>query len=180
MRSYFSRRFYKLVRRFSKIDLVDGATDYQMMTRQVAEAVLSLSEYNRFTKGILSWVGFNVKWIPYENVERAAGTTKWTFWGLVRYSLDGITGFSTAPLAISSLLGILICAVAFVMICVIVIKTLIWGDPVAGFPTLACLILLMGGLQLLCIGVLGQYLSKTYLETKKRPVYIIKETENPK
>ncbi|MBQ4347783.1 MAG: glycosyltransferase family 2 protein [Firmicutes bacterium] len=180
LRGFLSKKFFALIRHTSKIDLVDGATDFQMMTSQVRDAVLSLSEYNRFTKGILSWVGFRRLWLPYEDANRAAGETKWSFMGLFRYSLDGITGFSAAPLNVASVIGFIFCLAAFIFIVVIVVKTLIWGDPVAGFPTLACLILLVGGIQLLCMGILGQYMSKTYLETKRRPLFIIKETEKKK
>jgi hypothetical protein len=145
------------------------------MKRSVVDAIISLKEYNRFSKGIFSWVGFKTKWIEYENVERSAGETKWSFWKLFLYSLEGIVAFSTAPLAIASIAGIIACFIAFLMICVIVVKTLIWGDPVAGYPSLICVIMLLGGIQLLCVGILGQYLSKTYLETKNRPVYITRE-----
>lgn len=161
--------------RRSATDIVDGARDFRLMTRQMADAILEMEEYNRFSKGIFGWVGFETKWLPYENINRAAGKTKWNFWKLFRYSLDGIFAFSTAPLAISSLIGLLFCVIAFVMICVIVVKTLIWGDPVAGYPSLICVIFMIGGIQLFCSGIVGQYLSRMYLETKKRPPYIIKE-----
>lgn len=177
IRSFFSKRFYRLINRLSKINLVDGATDYRMMTRRMIDSVLSMKEYNRFTKGIFAWVGFDTKWLPYENVERAAGKTKWSFRGLIRYSLDGLIAFSTAPLAIASILGMIFCIGAFILGIIVVIKTLIWGDPVAGFPSLFCIILLIGGVQLLVLGIQGQYISRTYLETKQRPVYIVKETE---
>jgi glucosyltransferase len=175
IRSFFARRFYSVINRISKTEIVDGARDYRLMTRQMVDAIVSMSEYNRFSKGIFSWVGFKTKWLEYENVERAAGETKWSFWKLFKYSVDGIVAFSTAPLSLASFIGILCCAVAFIWILIIVIKTLVWGDPVAGFPTLACLVLMIGGIQLFSVGVLGQYLAKTYLETKKRPIYIIKE-----
>ncbi len=174
-RSFFSRCFYKLNKKISGIDIVQGATDYRMMTRQVVDAVLSISEYNRFTKGIFAWVGFRTKWIGYHNVQRTAGTSKWSFSSLLRYSLDGITAFSTVPLAISSLLGVLFCILAFLMMFVVLVKTIVWGDPVAGYPTLITVILFIGGLQLLMIGILGQYFSKAYLEIKHRPIYIAKE-----
>lgn len=177
IRSFFSKRFYRVINRLSKINLVDGATDYRMMTRQMVDSVISMQEYNRFTKGIFAWVGFDTKWLAYENVERAAGETKWSFRGLIKYSLDGLIAFSTAPLAIASILGIIFCGIAFILGIIVVVKTLIWGDPVAGFPSLFCIILLIGGIQLLVLGIQGQYISRTYLETKKRPVYIIKETE---
>lgn len=175
IRSFFARCFYRLINKISQTEIVDGARDYRLMKRCVVDAILSVKEYNRFSKGIFSWVGFETKWIEYENIERAAGETKWSFWKLFLYSLDGIVGFSTAPLAISSIVGILSCLIAFVMICVIIVRTLVFGDPVAGWPSLVCIITFIGGVQLLCIGILGQYLSKTYLEVKRRPIYIIKE-----
>jgi glycosyltransferase involved in cell wall biosynthesis len=177
IRSFFARSFYRLVNRMSKTKLVDGATDFAMMTRQVVEAILTMPEYNRFSKGIYSWVGFDTKWLPYQNVERVAGTTKWSFWKLFLYSLDGIISFSTAPLAIASFSGILLCIIALIIICYVIIKTLIYGDPVAGFPTLICAVCFIGGIQLFCIGILGQYLAKTYLEVKNRPIYLIKESK---
>ncbi len=177
IRSAFARTFYKIMNKISQTEIVDGAQDFRFMTRQMVDSILSMKEYNRFSKGIFSWVGFKVRYIEYENVERAAGTTAWSFWGLFRYSLEGIFAFSTAPLALASLLGILSCLVAFIMIIVIVIKTLVFGDPVAGFPTIMCVMFLLGGLQLFCTGILGQYLSKTYLESKARPIYLARETE---
>ena len=176
IRSFFARCFYKLINKISKTEIVDGARDFRLMTRQMVDAILSMTEYNRFSKGIFGWVGFNTKWLEYENTERVAGETKWSFWKLLLYSLDGIMAFSTAPLAISSFIGLLFCVIAFVMIIVIVVKTLILGDPVAGYPSLVCIIFLVSGMQLFCVGILGQYLSKTYLETKNRPIYIVKET----
>ncbi len=177
IRSWFSRLFYKVMNKISQTEIVDGAQDFRFMTRQMVDAILSMKEYNRFSKGIFSWVGFRTKYMPYENVERAAGTTAWSFKSLFKYSLEGIFAFSTAPLSISSLLGILSCVIAFIMILVVVIKWLVWGDPVQGYTTTICVLLLIGGLQLFCMGILGQYLSKTYLETKSRPVYLIHETE---
>lgn len=176
VRSFFARCFYKLINKISKADIVDGARDYRLMTRQMVDAILEMEEYNRFSKGIFGWVGFNTKWLEYENTERVAGETKWSFWRLFLYSMDGIIAFSTAPLAIASVMGFAMCIIAVVMIAVIVAKTLIWGDPVAGYPSLICVILFVAGVQTFCIGILGQYLSKTYLETKNRPKYIIKET----
>ncbi|MFR8001940.1 MAG: glycosyltransferase family 2 protein [Hydrogeniiclostridium sp.] len=175
VRSMFARIFYRLMNRISKTEVVDGARDFQLMNRKVVDAVLSVGEYNRFSKGIFGWVGFKKKWLEYENVERVAGETKWSFWSLFIYALDGIIAFSTAPLVISSILGILLCVVSFVLILIVVIKTLMWGDPVAGYPSLVCIICFISGIQLLCMGILGQYLAKTYLETKKRPVYLIRE-----
>ncbi len=175
IRSWFARRFYWLMRKFSDVELVDGARDYRMMTRQVVDAILSMSETNRFTKGIYQWVGFKTKWIAFPNVERVAGTTKWSFWKLFRYSLEGILAFATAPLQIASFLGIASCAGAFFFLLFIVGRALLFGDPVGGWPSLACLIIFFGGLQLFVVGILGTYLAKTYLETKHRPLYLIKE-----
>ena len=177
VRSMFARIFYRLMNRISKTEVVDGARDFQLMSRKVVDAVLSVGEYNRFSKGIFGWVGFKKKWLEYENVERVAGETKWSFWSLFIYALDGIIAFSTAPLVISSIVGILLCVVSFVLILIVVIKTLVWGDPVAGYPSLVCIICFISGIQLLCMGILGQYLAKTYLETKKRPVYLIREKQ---
>lgn len=177
IRSFFARLFYKLINKISKAQFVDGASDFRMLSRPAVDALLRLGEYNRFSKGIFGWIGFKTKWIPYENVERVAGETTWSFGKLFLYSLDGIVAFSTAPLAIASVMGLLFCAAAFIWLLVIVIKTLLWGDPVAGFPTLACLLLLIGGSIQLSLGIIGQYLAKTYLETKRRPIYIVGETE---
>lgn len=177
IRSFFARLFYKLINKISKAEIVDGARDFRLMTRQMVDAIISMEEYNRFSKGIFGWVGFNTKWIEYENVERIAGETKWSFWKLFKYSIEGIIAFSTAPLVISTIMGILFCFVAFLMIIFIVAKTLIYGDPVSGWPSMVCIMLFVGGIQLFCIGIIGQYISKTYLEVKKRPIYIIKETE---
>lgn len=176
IRSFFSRCFYRLINKISKAQFVDGASDFRMLSRRVVNALLELGEYNRFSKGMFGWVGFRTKWIPYENAERVAGETKWSFWKLFKYSLEGIVAFSTAPLAIASALGVLFCLASLVWMAVIVVKTLVWGDPVAGYPTLACLLLLIGGSIQLSLGIIGQYLAKTYLETKQRPIYIIGET----
>ena len=175
IRSWFARAFYKLMGKISRTEIVDGARDFRLMTRRMVDAVLSLKEYSRFSKGIFSWVGFETKWLEYENIERSAGETKWNFWKLLIYSIDGIIGFSTMPLAIASVAGVVFCIIAFILLLYFFIKTLIWGDPVTGFPATICIILLLGGIQLFCIGILGQYLSKTYLETKRRPIYITKE-----
>ncbi len=177
LRSFFARAFYRLINKISQTEVVDGARDYRLMTRRMVDAILSLKEVSRFSKGIFSWVGFQTKWLEYENIERVAGQTKWSFWKLLVYSLDGIIGFSTMPLAIASVTGLAFCLLAFVLILYFFVKTLIWGDPVAGFPAMICIILLLGGLQLFCTGILGQYLSKTYLETKRRPLYITREKE---
>ena len=175
IRSFFARMFYKLMARISKTEIVDGARDYRIMTRQMVNAILSMGEYNRFTKGIYGWVGFETKWFEYENVERVAGETKWSFWKLFMYSIEGVIGFSTAPLVISSFFGILCMLLAFVMSVFIIIRKLIYGDPTSGWPSLVCIIMLIGGMQLSCIGIVGEYLAKTYLETKHRPIYIAKE-----
>mgnify|MGYP004630193435 CR=1 FL=1 len=176
IRSFFAKIFYKIMRKISKMDIVDGARDFRLMTKQMKDAIISMKEYNRFSKGIFTWVGFKTKWLEYENVERVAGKTKWSFWKLFIYSLDGITAFSTFPLVIAALFGMLFCILAFVLILVIIFKTLVFGDPVSGWPSTICIILLVGGVQLFCTGIIGQYMAKTYLEVKKRPVYIVKNT----
>ena len=177
IRSFFARMFYKLINKMSKTEIVDGARDYRLMTRQFVDAVLSVKEYNRFSKGIFGWVGFKNKWIEFENVERRKGETKWSFWKLFAYALDGIVAFSTVPLAVASFMGMLLCFVAVFFIAFIVVRKFAVGDPnkLAGWSSTACIILFASGVQLLCVGILGQYLSKTYLEVKKRPLYIIKE-----
>ncbi len=175
IRSFFARCFYRLINKISKANIVDGARDYRLMKRSMVDAILNMKEYNRFSKGIFGWVGFDIEWIAYENVERAAGQTKWSFWKLFSYSLEGIVAFSTAPLAIASVFGILMCFAALLFLIFVFVKTLVFGDPVAGYPSLICVILFIGGIQLLCLGIIGQYLAKMYLETKKRPIYIVKE-----
>lgn len=177
IRSFFARRFYGLINKISDADIVDGARDFRMMKRDMVNAILSMPEYNRFTKGIFGWVGFKTKWIEFENVERAAGETKWSFWKLFRYALEGIIAFSTVPLTIVSLIGVVVCIIAFLFLLFVVIRAVIFGDPVAGWPSLICVISFLSGIQLLGIGVVGMYLSKTYLETKKRPIYIKKESK---
>ena len=177
IRSFFARRFYGLINKISDADIVDGARDFRMMKRDMVNAILSMPEYNRFTKGIFGWVGFKTKWIEFENVERAAGETKWSFWKLFRYALEGIIAFSTVPLTIVSLIGVIVCIIAFLFLLFVVIRATIFGDPVAGWPSLICVISFLSGIQLLGIGVVGMYLSKTYLETKKRPIYIKKESK---
>lgn len=176
IRSFFARLFYKLINKMSDAEIVDGARDYQMMNRQVVEAILSMGEYNRFSKGIFGWIGFRKKWLEYENIERVAGETKWSFWKLFLYAIEGIVAFSTTPLVISSVFGLLCCAVALIMIVVVVVRTLIFGDPTSGWPSLVCIMLLLSGIQMLGIGILGQYLAKTYLETKHRPIYLVRQT----
>lgn len=175
IRSFFARLFYRLMRKISKTEIVDGARDYRLMTRQVVDAILSMKEYNRFTKGIFGWVGYETKWLEYENVERVKGETKWSFWKLFIYSLEGIMAFSTAPLAIASIMGLIFCFLAVVLIIFTIIRTLIFGDPTSGWPSMICIMSLLGGVQLLCIGIVGQYLSKTYMEVKGRPIYLVKE-----
>jgi len=175
IRSFFARRFYGLMKMISKTEIVDGARDYRLMTRQMVDAILSMGEYNRFTKGIYGWVGFRTKWLEYENVERARGETKWNFWKLLLYSIEGITAFSTAPLSIAAFVGALFCLIAFAMIIFIIARKMIFGDPVSGWPSLVCIILMTGGVQFFCTGILGQYLAKTYMEVKKRPIYLTKE-----
>ena len=175
IRSFFARMFYRLMRRISKTEIVDGARDYRLMTRQMVDAILSMREYNRFTKGIFGWVGFRTKWMEYENVERARGETKWNFWKLFLYSLDGIAAFSTVPLMFASVVGVFFCVVAFLMILFIIVRKLIFGDPVSGWPSLVCIILMTSGVQFFCTGILGQYLAKTYMEVKNRPIYLVRE-----
>ena len=177
IRSFFARMFYKIINRLSDADIVDGARDYRLMRRRMVDAILALPEYNRFSKGIFGWVGFKTKWLEYVNVERVAGETKWSFWKLFLYSLEGIVAFTTAPLELASLIGIIFCVLAFVMILFIIVRTLLFGDPTSGWPSLVCIIFLCSGVQLFCMGVLGQYLAKTYMEVKHRPVYIVRETE---
>lgn len=172
IRSFFARRFYKLMKKLTDAQIMDGARDYRLMTRQFIDAVLSMTEYNRFTKGIFGWVGYKTKWIDFENVDRAAGKTKWSFWGLVVYSLEGITAFSTKPLVLSSILGVVLCFISFVMILFIIVRWLLFGDPVDGWPSLMTVIVFVGGLQFFCTGILGQYISKAYLEVKNRPLYL--------
>ena len=177
IRSFFAKRFYKLINRISKVEMVDGARDFRLMTRQMVDSIISLKEYNRYSKGLFSFVGYKTKWLEYKNVERIAGKTKWSFWNLLVYAFEGIIAFSTMPLVIATIVGILFFLVSFAMIIFIIIKTLAFGDPVSGWPSLVCIIFFISGIQLFCIGIIGQYLAKTYLEVKKRPVYIIKDTK---
>lgn len=175
IRSFFARRFYRLINKISKTDIVDGARDYRLMTRQVVDAILAMGEYNRFSKGIFGWVGYETKWIEFENVERVKGETKWSFWKLFLYALDGIMAFSTAPLSVASLMGLLFCVAAFIFLLYIWGRAMLIGDPVAGWPSLVCIITLASGVQLLSLGIIGQYMSKMYMEVKKRPIYLVKE-----
>lgn len=175
IRSFCARQFYKLMSKISKANIVDGARDFRLMTRQMVDSILSVGEYNRFSKGIFGWVGYKTKWLEYENIERVSGETKWSFWKLLFYSIDGIVAFSTAPLAVSSIMGILFCGLAFIGIIFTIVRQAIWGGSAFGWPSMICVILLVGGIQMFCMGILGQYLAKTYLEVKKRPIYITKE-----
>ena len=175
IRSFFARIFYKLINKMSDVEMVDGARDYRLMTKQMKDAIVSMKEYNRYSKGLFSFVGYKTKWLEYENIERVAGETKWSFWKLFKYALEGITAFSTVPLVLASFIGLLFCLISFIMIIVIIIKTLVFGDPTSGWPSLTCIIFMVSGIQLFSLGIIGQYLSKTYLEVKKRPIYIIRE-----
>ena len=175
IRSFFARRFYRLINKMSKTEIVDGARDYRLMTRQFVDAVLAMQEYNRFTKGIFGWVGYETKWIEYENIERVKGETKWSFWKLFLYAIDGILAFSTAPLALASFMGVLFCFLAFVLIIVTIVRKAVFGDPTSGWPSLVCIISLVSGVQLFCLGIIGQYMAKTYMEVKKRPQYLVKD-----
>lgn len=180
VRSWFARKFYKIINSISDADVVDGARDFRLMKKDMVNAIISMSEYNRFSKGIFGWVGFKTYWLPFENVERVAGTTKWSFWGLVKYAIGGIVNFSQAPLDIASWFGISMTFVSFIMLIFIIVRKLIFGDPVAGWASTMCVIVFIGGIQLFCIGIMGQYIGKTYMETKRRPHYIVSETNNTK
>lgn len=177
IRSFFAKMFYKLMAKMSTTEVVDGARDFRLMNRKFVDALLNCHEYNRFSKGMFGWVGFKTKWIAYENVERIAGQTKWNFWSLFKYSIEGIVAFSTTPLVFASFIGILFCFIAFIAVLFIVIRKFAFGDPVAGWASMTCIITFLGGLQLFFLGVFGQYLAKTYLEVKDRPIYIVSETD---
>ena len=177
LRKFFTKCWYKIIAKISSIEQVPGARDFRLMKRQMVDAIISMNEYNRYSKGIFSFVGFSTKWLEYEAPERVAGETKWSFWKLFKYAMEGILAFSTTPLVLSAFIGILFCFIAFLAVIVIIVKTLVWGDPVGGWPSLACIIMLVSGIQLFFFGIMGMYLSKAYLEIKKRPLYIIKETE---
>ena len=177
IRSFFARMFYKLMAKMSTTEVVDGARDFRLMNRKFVDALLNCHEYNRFSKGMFGWVGFKTKWIAYENVERVAGQTKWNFWSLFKYRIEGIVAFSTTPLVFASFIGILFCLIAFIAVLFIVIRKFAFGDPVAGWASMTCIITFLGGLQLFFMGVFGQYLAKTYLEVKDRPIYIVSETD---
>lgn len=175
IRSFFARKFYRMMNRISSTEIVDGARDFRLMTRQVVDSLLQMKEYNRFTKGIFSWVGFNTKWLEFDNIERKKGETKWSFWKLFIYSLEGITSFSTAPLAFAAFMGVFFCVASFLFIIFVIIRKIMFGDPTSGWPSLVCIILLVSGVQLFCMGIVGQYLAKTYMEVKNRPIYLVKE-----
>ncbi len=177
IRKHFTNLFYKIISKVSKTEMINGARDFRLMKRYVVEAIISMREYNRYSKGLFSFVGFKTKWIEFENKNRVAGKTKWSLWKLFIYAVEGIISFSTAPLIFSALLGLFFCIISFIMIIFIIIRTLMFGDPVAGWPSLVCIIFFLSGIQLFAIGIIGQYLAKTYLETKNRPIYIIRETE---
>ena len=177
IRSFFARKFYKIISRMSNTQMVDGARDFRLMKRKVVNAIINIGEYNRYSKGIFSFVGFKTKWLEYDDVERIAGTSKWNFWKLFVYALEAIVSFSTKPLITAALIGVLFCFIAFCLIIFIIVRTLIWSDPVGGWPSLVCIIFMVSGVQLFCTGIIGIYLSKTYLETKKRPIYIVRETD---
>lgn len=175
IRSWFAKRFYRLINRISDADIVDGARDFRLMKREMVDTIVRMGEYNRFSKGIFGWIGFRTYWYPYENVSRAAGETKWNFWKLVRYAVDGVINFSQAPLSIASWFGLFMTAVSFLAVAVVVVRRLVWGDPVAGWASMVCIMTLIGGIQLFCMGIMGQYISKIYLEVKRRPHYIVAE-----
>ena len=177
IRSWFARKFYQLINHIGEVEMVDGARDFRLMTRQMVDSVLELSEYNRFSKGLFAWVGYNTKYLEYENRERVAGQTSWSFWSLFKYSIDGIVNFSEAPLNLASFVGAFSCFASIIAMIFIVVKTLIFKDPTSGWPSMVCIILFIGGIQLLCLGIVGKYISKIFLETKKRPIYIIKERD---
>ena len=176
IRSFFARNFYKLINKISDADVVDGARDFRLMKREMVDSIVAMCEYNRFSKGIFGWIGFKTKWLEYENVNRIAGETKWSFWGLFKYAVDGIINFSETPMSLASGLGIFLTIFSFLMVIFIIIRKEIFGDPVAGWPSLACIIIFIAGLQFLCMGIMGKYIAKTYLEVKNRPHYILSET----
>lgn len=177
LRKTFTKWFYDIIGKISKTEMVPGARDFRLMTRQMVDAIISMREYNRYSKGLFSFVGFKTKWIDFEIEDRAAGTSKFNFWKLFSYAIEGIVAFSTAPLVFAALVGVIFCFIAFILIIFVIVKTLVWGDPVGGWPSMACIMFFVGGIQLFCTGIIGEYLAKTYLETKHRPVYIVKETE---
>lgn len=176
IRSWFARAFYRIINKISDADIVDGARDFRLMRREMAEAIVAMGEYNRFSKGIFGWIGFRTYWLAYDNVERVAGETKWSFWKLMRYAFDGVVNFSQVPLSIASWFGLMMTAISFAAVVFIIVRKLMFGDPVDGWASTVCIITLIGGIQLFCMGIMGQYIAKTYLEVKKRPHYIVGET----
>ncbi len=176
IRSWFARRFYRIINKISDADVVDGARDFRLMKKEMVDAIVSMSEYNRFSKGIFGWIGYRTYWYPYENVERVAGETKWSFWKLLKYAIDGIINFSQAPLSVASWGGMFLTLISFLALIFIIVRRLIFGDPVSGWASTICVIIFIGGIQLFCMGIMGQYMAKTYMETKKRPHYIVSET----
>ncbi len=176
VRSWFARRFYRLINRISDAEIVDGVRDFRLMKRDMVDTIVRMGEYNRFSKGIFGWIGFRTYWMPYENVNRAAGTTKWSFWKLFCYAVDGVVNFSQVPLSLASWFGLFMTVVSFLAVAVVAVRRLVWGDPVAGWASTVCVITLIGGIQLFCMGIIGQYISKIYLEVKKRPHYIVAES----
>lgn len=176
LRKHFTKLFYALINHMSKVEMVDGARDYRLMKKKVVKELIKMKEYNRYSKGLFSFIGFRTKWITYENPERAKGTSKFNFWKLFSYAVEGIVGFSTMPLAIAAIVGLLFCLISFLMIIVIIVRTLIWSDPTSGWPSMVCILFFLSGIQLFCTGIIGEYLSKTYLEVKHRPIYILRES----
>ncbi|MCH5268648.1 MAG: glycosyltransferase family 2 protein [Lachnospiraceae bacterium] len=176
IRSWFARKFYKLINKISDADIVDGARDFRLMKRDMVDTIVSMGEYNRFSKGIFGWIGFRTYWLSYENVERVAGNTKWSFWSLIKYAIDGIVNFSQTPLSVASYFGLFMTMCSFLALIFVVVRRLLYGDPVAGWASMICIILFIGGIQLFCLGIMGQYIAKTYMETKKRPHYVVSET----
>lgn len=169
VRSWFSRKFYHIINKISDADIVDGARDFRLMKREMVDAIVSMSEYNRFSKGIFGWIGFRTYWLPYENIERVAGETKWSFWKLFKYAMDGIINFSQVPLSVASWFGIIMTFCSFILLLFIIVRKLVFGDPVAGWASTVCVVIFIGGIQLFCLGIMGQYIAKTYMETKKTP-----------
>lgn len=176
IRSWFARKFYQLINKISDADIVDGARDFRLMKREMVDSIVTMGEYNRFSKGIFGWIGFHTYWLPYENVERVAGETKWNFWKLFKYALDGIINFSQAPLDIASWFGIIMTFISFIFMVVVIVRRLVFGDPVAGWASTICVIIFIGGIQLFCLGIMGKYIAKIYMETKKRPHFIISDS----
>ncbi len=178
IRSWFAKKFYRIINKISDADIVDGARDFRLMRKEMVEAIVNMSEYNRFSKGIFGWIGFKTYWLAYENVERVAGETKWSFWKLFKYAIDGIINFSQAPISIASWFGIFMTLCSFIALLIVIVRQLIFGDPVAGWASTICVIIFIGGIQLFCLGIIGQYIAKTYMETKHRPHFIVSDTNS--